>query len=212
MYGKVTELKKLTRLLESIGQVKDFPVVRNEAYRLNHFAYSWKIDPAEARKGIVQHLEQLPGLLNDLKDRSRREDKKEAYELLISTIAMDEIGFFTLIEVWKNWDRSKAVIYSLAEYFIYWGGVVRRATIFTNPASDPCRSKAIDRLEAKAVEILPKPRVTPEDYEGLLKELETVVREWRETDITPEDRELDHILLDAEAWITELYVLSLLDS
>ncbi len=213
MYGKVTELKRLTRLLESIGQVKDYPAVRNEADRLNHFAYSLKIGPAEAQKGIVQHLEKLPDFLNDLKDRARREHKKEAYELLTARIE-DEIDLFTLIEVWKNWDRSKEVIYSLDGYFIYWGGVVRRAIIFTNPASDPgSRSKAIDRFEAKVDEVLPKPRITPEDYEVLLRELEAVVREWREATIAPERRErVDNILLNAEAWITELDVLSLLDS
>ncbi len=224
MYDKEAELQRLIRLLRSIGRESDYPAVREEANFLFHSIYSWEFGPVEARRGVFEHLEQLPSFLNGLKDRARREDKKESYERLIAKMEK-EIDLFTLLAVWKNWDRSKERVCSLAkEVFL----VERQAKAWNfllgergdgysefSPMifGEPDESTAAGRFEVKVQEILPKPRITSEDYEVLLQELEDALDGWREVAVAPEEREYaDGLILGAEGWITELYVLSLLDS
>ncbi len=215
MYDKSRELRKLSTILRFAGEsVRDYPrILQKEVDWLRSYVLDDRISQTEQQKGVVEHLEQLPELLKKLKDGARREDMKEVYERLIATIAMEEFGFFTLLEVWRHWDRSKEVIHSLAESVIFLEEAVRRVTVAPSSVSAPDESTAAGRFEAKVDEILPKPRITPEDYEVLLRELEAVVREWREAAIAPKNRQLlvDRFR-DAEGWITELYVLSLLDS
>lgn len=214
MYDKSRELRRLSALLRFAGEsVRDYRLIlQKEVDWLRSYVLDDRISPTEQQKGVVEHLEQLPELLKKLKDGARREDMKEAYERLIAT--MDEkFDVSTLLEVWRNWDRSKEVIYLLAENVIFLEEAVRRVTVAPSSTSAPNESTAADRFEAKVDEILPKPRITPEDYEALLRELETTLREWREANIAPKNRELlVDSFQDAEGWITELYVLSLLDS
>ena len=223
MYDKYEEgLQRLIILLRSIGKESDYPAVREEADFLFHSIYSWRFGTVEARREVVEHLEQLPGLLKMLKDRARREDKKEAYERLIAKME-NEIDLFTLLAVWKHRGRSKEKVCSLAkEVFLverqarYWNFLLgKRGHSEISPIifGEPDQSTAAGRFEVKVQEILPNPRITSKDYEVLLQELEAALDGWRNVAVVTEEREYaDWLILGAEGWITELYVLSLLDS
>ncbi len=240
MYNKERELRGLIALLRSVQPMssrgwlgsqrrsRDYPILLKEANLLDHLEEV--SSTTENRKLIVEHLEQLPSLLNGLKDRARREDKKEVYGSLIARLEESRLipktkgtDFSILLAVWKHWDKSKEKVYALAEGVLYGGRLAgdgkfkwqeRMQTLsFQEFSSEAKVSLAIRRFVAKVVEILPKPKITSEDYEFLLQELEAVLAGWREVDIDHKNRDrVDHLLLDAEAWITELYVLSLLDS
>ncbi len=213
VHEKEYELRRLINALRKVGKDRDYPVVHREAEFLFRCVYSWPDRPTVQQKGIVEHLEQLPGLLNGLKDRVRREHKKEAYERLIAT--MDELDISTLTEVWRNWNRIKEVIYSLAKDFILLDGLVRSFAAEIDPrlAYAVGESETVVRFEAKLLEILPKPRISPDDYDALLQEFEVALLEWRAAAIAPKNRErVDSRIQDAEARITELYALYLLDS
>lgn len=226
MYNKERELRGLIALLRSVQPTssRDYPIVLKEANLLDHLEEV--SSTTESRKLIVEHLEQLPSLLNGLKDRARREGKKEVYGSLIARLEESRLipktkgtDFSILLAVWKHWDKSKEKVYALAEEALYGGRLVfkwqeRMQTLsFQEFLSEFEASLAVRRFVAKVEEILPQPKISPEDYEVLLQELEAVLADWREVYIDPENREsVDHLLLDAEGWITELYVLSLLDS
>lgn len=209
MYDIDGKLRSLTTLLRRIGKEDDYPDVWKEARFLNFYLGNLKFGPTEKRKLIVEHLEQLPDFLRSLKNRAHGENKKEAYERLIAKVEVSD--FFALLAVWKHWDKSKDIVYNRVKEVIFRDETIRAS--ITGSYGDPVISPAARRFEAKVDEILPQPRITPEDYEVLLKELETVLEGWREVTVDPEEREyVDDLILNTEEWITELYVLSLLDS
>lgn len=205
MWDITDEQRRFIKLLRSVGTVKDYPAVRREADLLDHSTSG--IITTEKRKVTVEHLERLPSLLKKLKDRARREDKKDAYERLIA--AVEESDFSTLLAILRYWDKSKVLIHNIAGYIEYGDEHMR---VFSNLSDSPVDPTAAERFVSKVQEILPQPKITPEDYEVLLKEFDAVLADWRELAFPPTRKIVKEVFLRAEGMAAELYVISLLDS
>ncbi len=205
MWDITDEQRRFVNLLRSVGAVKDYPAVRREAELLDHSTLG--IITTEKHKVTVEHFEQLPGLLKKLKDRARREDKKDAYERLIA--AVEGSDFSTLVAILRYWDKSKVLIHNTAGYIEYGDEQIRAFSALPN---SPVDHTAVERFVAKAQEILPQPKIAPKDYEVLLQEFDTVLANWRKLASHPDRKIVKEVFLRAEGMYTDLYVLSLLVS
>lgn len=220
MRHKLNELERLINVLNSVGKVHDYATVRQEASWLRYYAFSNEPSPIERQRGIVKKLEELPSILERLRDRARKEEKKATYERLLA--AVNE-SLPKLIDLWRYWDKSKEELYSMFQDVSYWNRTARiwemrpddraRPLLIFNTLSEIIdQSLAPGRFEAKVEALLPKRKITPKDYEELLKEFQDSMAEWAGIPMTPENRaSMEELLLPAQEHIANLYVLSILD-
>lgn len=220
IHNRNSELQRLVLVLQSIGPAKDYPRVRKEADRLNYYATSTQPTPLERRRGVIESLEQLPELLKSLRDRARLESKSKRYDSIIATL---EYGFPELLNLWRYWDKSKDEIYSIFDDITLWGRSVRQLEItdekpfhsilFFSQINYAMDNKTPEgRFALKLQELLPKPRIEPEDYQELIRELENCLEEWNAVNMTLENKlQLREINKRVEEHIAKLHVSSLMD-
>lgn len=220
IHNQNSELRRLASVLKSIGLAKDYPRVREEADWLNYYATSIQPTPLERRRGAIERLEKLPALLKNLRDRARLESKRKRYDSIIATL---EYGFPELLNLWRYWDKSKDEVYSILDDITLWARAVRQWEIVEETTANsilffPEINNAMDektpegRFGLKLQELLPKPRIEPEDYQELIGELEACLEAWNAVNMTSENKlKLQEINKKVEEHIAQLHVSSLMD-
>ena len=220
IHNRNSELLRLAAVLRSIGLARDYPQVREESDWLNYYATSTQPTPLERRRGVIERLEKLPALLKGLRDRARLESKRKRYDSMIATL---EYGFPELLNLWRYWDKSKDEVYSILDDITLWARAVRRweiveektfnSILIFSQITDAVDKKTPEgRFALKLQEVLPKPRIEPEDYQELIGELEDCLKEWNAVNMTLENKlQLQEINKKVEEHIAQLHVSSLMD-
>jgi hypothetical protein len=219
--NRYNELRRLVSVLKSIGSTKDYPTIRDAANWLQYYSTSNQPSPVERQKGVVQKLQELPELLKTASERARKEEKKKRYDSILSTV---NYGFPTLLDSWRYWNKSKDELLSIVNNLTIWEREIKNwlaaeerfkgnsILFFTDLNTEIDETKASGRFILKVQELLPKERVTVQDYETLIKELETCITEWGALNLSLDNQlKIHEFIVIIEGYISELHVRSLME-